>query len=247
MTTGTRKLTNKEVRGWVETARRHGWRVETNKQGVMLYDPTGEHRIGIHTTYSDYRATANLRARFRRAGLDVMNPPQKEKRPEQEETVTAMPEDHIPAELLESSPAPPQEEPPTSRPPERHPTEHFVKEALRHHIDKTVTCQILIAWVRKEHGVTLHKSSVSGVLSRICKGDTPAEVKLIRLSLGVYQVSLLAPAVHEVYGPASLPPQASASAAIARGDLIEVVHIAMDGHIYGTDQAGNLYRITRIV
>jgi hypothetical protein len=199
----------------------------------MMLDPTGRHKVGVHMTHSDHRSIANLRSQFRRGGLETGD---------RTVPVTSQEEDHIPAELLENSAAP--QEVPVMPPTQRHPTEHFVKEALRHHVDKTVTCQILVGWVRKEHGVVLAKSSVSSSLSRICKGDTNAEVKLTRLSLGVYQVGLLG--VTAPQGPA-VPPQVFASAAIARGDLIEVVHIAMDGNIYGTDQAGNLYRLHRIV
>jgi len=237
MTNGRLRIPDKDIRELVELAERQGWTREEIKSGFRMLAPNSLKSVSVHMTHSDHRSIANLRSQFRRAGLDLGDR-------REEVPVTAEEQDHIPAEDLEGGPASPEEEPETSHP-NRHPTEHFVKEALRAHVDKTVTSQIVIAWVRRTHGPTLHKSSVSGVLGRICKGDTPADVKLVRISLGVYQVSLASGA-----GLTAAPPpprQASASHAIAPGDLIEVVHVAMDGNIYGTDQAGNLYRITRVV
>src|SRR6516162_4415980 len=81
-----------KLKQWLAAAEAAGWRRQPSKTGWMLLDPTGVHHVGVHTTYSDHRSLMNLRARFKRAGLDVEAPLVKEKKP--------MPE-QMPLELIE--------------------------------------------------------------------------------------------------------------------------------------------------
>ena len=78
--------------------------------------------------------------------------------------------------------------------------------------------------------------------------DEDYALKLERVSTGVYQVSLRggdalpapAPVEKELE---TVPTPLVLKQGINRGDLIEVVHVDMNGRAYGTDQAGALYRI----
>jgi hypothetical protein len=224
-----------KLKQWLAAAEAAGWKKHPSKTGWMLLDPTGVHHVGVHTTYSDRRSLMNLRARFKRAGLDVEAPFVKEKKP--------MPE-QMPLELIErpvvDNAIEPVGEVREMGSKGRKPTAHFVQEALRAHVDREVTSTIIVNWVRRERSASLNASSVSGVMARICNGQLESEVKLERLSLGVYHVHLSGLAT-------SAPEQAPAErAGLKAGELLEIVHVAMDGRVYASDSAGSLYRITPI-
>jgi hypothetical protein len=228
---------------WVRVAKDAGWRSHPTGAGQMLMDPSGVHHINVHSTYSDHRSLNNLKARFKRAGLDVEHPPVKEKKPmpEQAELVPVQIES-FPIDEIEDIPLQiTTREEVNHMGRNRQPTEHFVKEALRAHVDREVTATILINWVRREKGTTLQAGSVSGSLSKLMRDDN-YELKLERISLGVYHVHLKEGVVASVPKRDAVN-QGVSSRMIARGDLIEVVHTAMDGKVYGTDSVGNLYRI----
>jgi hypothetical protein len=222
-----------KLKQWLAAAEAAGWKKHPSKTGWMLLDPTGVHHVGVHTTYSDRRSLMNLRARFKRAGLDVDAPPVKERKPMPEQVALELIEG--PYDLAIKS----VEEVKEMGTKGRRPTAHFVQEALRAHVDREVTSTIIANWVRRERSASLNASSISGVMAKICNGQLESEVKLERLSLGVYHVHLSGLATPTEQAPAE-------RAGLKAGELLEIVHVAMDGRVYASDSAGSLYRITPI-
>lgn len=65
-----RACTNVEVRRLIITAIKSGARYRLTKSGVMFYGEDGRSTV-THFTISDRRGANNLRAEFRRMGIEV--------------------------------------------------------------------------------------------------------------------------------------------------------------------------------
>ncbi|HEY1440365.1 MAG TPA: hypothetical protein VGF65_05915 [Mycobacterium sp.] len=122
----------------------------------------------------------------------------------------------------------------------RYPTGHYVEQALGQMIGQTVNAPMIVAQIRKTTGQTVRDPSVSGVLARL-NGVGTADVAIDRIALGLYRVER-----RDAAEPAT--PRANGttvqSAGLKPGDLVEIVHVAMTGQTYATDQVGTLYRLT---
>lgn len=58
------------MRRAIKAVRKANWRMETSKNGYMVYPPDGSRPIAIHTSDRDgHRGTPNAFAQLKRAGL----------------------------------------------------------------------------------------------------------------------------------------------------------------------------------
>jgi hypothetical protein len=284
------------IRGFIATIKlTPGWKVVPSSNGWKVFGADGAFQTVIHRTYHDHRSIDNLRARLRRAGLDLDNGRRNDLRalkpsgrfgpaieyieaelvdeaiealqalneplhpPVRDDDAQVVAADDAAAAVLEEDEAErlglnverageeviEMAEKPRKRAAQL-PTQHFVKEALRAHLDQTVTSSIIVAWVRKEHGAMVRRGSVTTCLGTLMK-DPDYALKLERVDTGVYHVMLRG----DVPAPAPVEKELETvpteplvlKEGVARGDLVEVVHVDMNGRAYGTDQAGALYRI----
>ncbi len=62
---------NKDQRKLLEKAEAAGWRIEASRSGWRVLAPDGVGIVHLHGSSSDHRAIQNMRADFRRAGLDL--------------------------------------------------------------------------------------------------------------------------------------------------------------------------------
>jgi len=116
-----------------------------------------------------------------------------------------------------------------------------VREALRAHVGREITAEVVIQWVRRERGAVVLPSSVSGALASVCNGDE--EITLVRIARGVYRVDgAAAPLVPEPVVQAPAPDNHAGT--LSAGALLEVVHVTRHGLVVAADDDGTMYLVT---
>lgn len=65
------RIQNKQTRELVRQALHQDWTAKKTTKGFMLLSPDGKTQVLIHKTNSDLRAHKNIRARLRRAGVNI--------------------------------------------------------------------------------------------------------------------------------------------------------------------------------
>jgi hypothetical protein len=65
----------------VDLAQQKGWRVKVGDSHKQLFSPDGKKIVTVAGTPSDHRALMNIRAEFKRAGLDMDTGPKKQRTP----------------------------------------------------------------------------------------------------------------------------------------------------------------------